>query len=202
MTTIPTVGSVVAAVAAFGLAGSPRLPDAPLDPAAWSGLLSDVTRERIEGLLGAAVAAGALVVTDEQLHDVRSVAQRRAALALGLERELLLTHEALEKAGIAHRVLKGHAWAHTVYPDPSWRAFGDVDLLVGTDDWDRAVEVLESTGVRRTLPEVRPGFDRRFGKDATCSRLPAGRSTSTASSSPAPTASGWTRRSCSPDPRP
>ena len=167
MTTIPAVGSLVTAVAAFGLAGSPRLPAAPLDPAAWSGLLSDVGRERLEGLLGAAVAAGALVVTDEQMHDVRLVAQGRAAETLRLERELLLTHGALERAGIAHRVLKGHAWAHTVYPDPSWRAFGDVDLLVRTHDWDRTVEVLESTGATRSLPEVRPGFDRRFGKDAT-----------------------------------
>ena len=111
--------------------------------------------------------------------------------------------EALEKAGIAHRVLKGHAWAHTVYPDPSWRAFGDVDLLVGTDDSDRAVEVLESTGVRRTLPEVRPGFDRRFGKDATLLSA-SGREVDLHRLLVAGPYGLWVdeRRSCSPDPRP
>jgi hypothetical protein len=42
-----------------------------------------------------------------------------------------------------------------------------VDLLVANDDWYRAVRALEGDGARRVLPEVRPGFDRRFGKDAT-----------------------------------
>jgi hypothetical protein len=106
-------------------------------------------------------------VTDEQLEDVREAARARAKVDLLLEHELLVAVRALESAGVAYRVLKGQAWAHSVYPNPAWRGFGDVDLLVRSDDWYHAIDVLLATGARRTLPELRPGFDRRFGKDAT-----------------------------------
>ncbi|MGH9056518.1 MAG: nucleotidyltransferase family protein, partial [Acidimicrobiales bacterium] len=121
----------------------------------------------VEGLLAASVAAGALPVEDGQRDQVRGAARGRARVDLCLERELLGTAAILDGAGVAYRTLKGPAWAHTVYPDPSWRGFGDVDLLLDGRDWYRAVEALEASGVRRLLPEVRPGFDRRFGKDAT-----------------------------------
>jgi hypothetical protein len=61
-------------------------------------------------------------------------------------------------------VLKGAALAHTVYPEPCLRSFGDVDVLVSTRDWRRACDVLEELGLRRQRPEPRPGFDERFGK--------------------------------------
>lgn len=120
----------------------------------------------MEGLLGGAVEAGALPVTDSQRAEVRDAARGRARVDLCLEHELLATVQVLEDAGVASRVLKGQAWAHTVYPDPSWRGVGDIDLLVRSDDWYRAIELLTQRGARRTLPELRPGFDRRFGKDA------------------------------------
>jgi hypothetical protein len=106
-------------------------------------------------------------VTCGQHDDVREAARARAKVDLSLEHELLVVVEALEDAGVSCRVLKGPAWAHSVYPDPSWRGFGDVDLLVRGDDWYRVIDVLQAEGYRRTLPELRPGFDRRFGKDAT-----------------------------------
>jgi hypothetical protein len=70
-------------------------------------------------------------------------------------------------------VLKGPALAHSVYPDPSWRSFADLDLLVRTEDWRRALGVLAELGCTRRLPEPRPGFDERFGKAAT-HRTPEG----------------------------
>lgn len=121
----------------------------------------------MEGLLAAAVAAGRWAVTKDQLEDVREAARGRAKVDLCLEMEHLHTVRALERAGLSCRVLKGQAWAHTFYPDPGWRGFGDVDLLVRGDDWYRVVEALQGAGARRILPELRPGFDRRFGKDAT-----------------------------------
>jgi hypothetical protein len=129
--------------------------------------MREVTRERIEGLLAAAVSSGELPVDPEQREQVRSAARGRARVDLGLERELITTARILGRAGVCYRVLKGLAWAHTAYPDPSWRGSGDVDLLVANDDWYRAVRELEDDGAHRVLPEVRPGFDRRFGKDAT-----------------------------------
>jgi hypothetical protein len=159
--------TVIATLAGFGLPGAPSLPVAPLDPSGWTDLLRDVAHERIEGLLGAAVAAGALRVTDDQVDVVRQAVWGRVRVDLSLERELLGVTGALDQVDIPYRVLKGPAWAHTVYPDPSWRGFGDVDLLVGDEHWYLAIEVLQAIGARRSLPEIRPGFDRRFGKDAT-----------------------------------
>ncbi len=159
--------SLVAAVGAFGLPDAPTLPSSPLEPSRWARLVGKVRRERIEGLLAAAVHAGALPTRDEQFVELREAVRGRARTDLCLEREMLAACRTLGEAAISYRVLKGHAWAHTIYPDPAWRGFGDVDLLVADDDWYRAVEALEESGARRVLPELRPGFDRRFGKDAT-----------------------------------
>jgi hypothetical protein len=159
-------GAIVA-VAGFGLPGAPAPPSEPLVPEDWQALLLGVIHERIEGLLSAAVTSGAWPVTEGQLDDVRASARARAKVDLYLEHELLLVTRMLEDAGVACRVLKGQAWAHSVYPDPSWRGFGDIDLLVRDDDWYAVIDLLEAAGGRRRLPELRPGFDRRFGKDAT-----------------------------------
>jgi hypothetical protein len=164
---VPKPGVPTAAVAACGLPGLAPWPAAPLPPEAWNRLMQEVARERIEGLLAAAVASGGLVVDRDQRQEARSAAWGRARVDLGLERQLIATARVLDQAGVCYRVLKGLAWAHTTYPDPSWRGAGDVDLLVANDDWYRAVRALESDGACRVLPEVHPGFDRRFGKDAT-----------------------------------
>ena len=83
--------------------------------------------------------------------------------ALRVERMLLDATAALDHAGIASRVLKGVALAHTVYDDPGDRVFGDVDLLVpgiaadafrrgaGGRARRRAPAARAATGVRRPL---------------------------------------------------
>jgi len=43
-------------------------------------------------------------------------------------------------------VLKGTAWAHTVYPEPHLRQSGDIDLLVTEEDQATASQVLEDRG--------------------------------------------------------
>jgi hypothetical protein len=156
-----------AAVAGYGLPGVPAPPAEPLGPEAWRDVQLTVKHQRIEGLLGAAVAAGAWAVTPSQLDDVRDAVRARANVDLCLEREHVDTVRTLENAGFSSRVLKGQAWAHSFYPDPGWRGFGDVDLLVRSDDWYQVIEVLQGRGARRIVPELRPGFDRRFGKEAT-----------------------------------
>jgi hypothetical protein len=65
-----------------------------------------------------------------------------------------------------YRVLKGPAVAHLDYPDPAQRAFGDVDVLVASSAYDDAMGVLRDLGAQRRFTEVRPGFDRRWGKGA------------------------------------
>ena len=73
----------------------------------------------------------------------------------------------VDRAGIESRVLKGVALAHTAYDDPADRVFADVDLLVPGDELTRAATVLTAAlGAERPVPEIRPGFDDRFGKEA------------------------------------
>jgi hypothetical protein len=89
------------------------------------------------------------------------------AHALRIERLLLDALGCLAAANIDARVLKGVALAHTVYSEPSWRIYADADLLVSSDDFDSAVRVLEGgRALERDVPELRQGFDRRFGKEA------------------------------------
>jgi hypothetical protein len=85
-------------------------------------------------------------------------------MVLVLEQLLLEASRAMDDAGIRTLVLKGAATANTFYPDPSWRAFGDLDLLVPPPGWTPAMRVLAELGFSRLLPEPRPDFDRRFGK--------------------------------------
>ena len=47
-------------------------------------------------------------------------------------------------------VLKGVAFALTVYPDRALRCFEDIDILVAPDDFLRAFSILESLGYSRT----------------------------------------------------
>jgi len=163
-----------AAIAAFGLPGSRRvLPPQPLTPANWRGLLSFVRAQRLTGLLASAVEHGALPVSEAQADELRHTATGSAHVALLLERLLLDSAQRLAAAEIPFRVLKGAAVAHTAYPDPSMRSFGDIDLLVPGERFCDAVELFTAEGAYRQFPEPRPGFYRRFGKGATMT-MPSG----------------------------
>jgi hypothetical protein len=83
---------------------------------------------------------------------------------LAVERGLIEISEEFQSAAVEFVVLKGPALAHTVYPDPAWRFFGDLDLLVRGTDWRKVAAILEGLGYHRSLPEPRAGFDERFGK--------------------------------------
>jgi hypothetical protein len=85
-------------------------------------------------------------------------------LAVRLEHLLVDLADRFAVAEIPLRVLKGPAVAHRFYPDPSLRAFGDIDLLVPSDAFDRAVQLVTELGGNRQFPQPRPGFDRRFSK--------------------------------------
>lgn len=162
-----TSGGPAAAIAAYGLAGSgSAMPSQPLDGAAWSGLRDQVTAERLVGFLASAIADGAFPVTAEQSRQSQRLHVTSMRVALVLEAMLLRVGDLFEARGIDYRVLKGSAYAHICYPAPSYRSFGDVDLLVRSHDFDAAVATLLTVGARRRYPEPRPGFDRRFSKGA------------------------------------
>jgi hypothetical protein len=131
----------------------------------WPSLLTHITAERLSGIAWAAADAGVLALDDTQVEDLRALHLQDMTWTLALERALLdIARAAEEQCEII--LLKGPALAHRFYPDPSWRAFSDIDLLVRTGEWRRACALLERRGFRRERPEPRPGFDERFGKAA------------------------------------
>ena len=160
-------GRALAACAAYGLPTLNGLPWRPLGHDAFTALLAQAEYHRLLGFVGAAVRDGALVVDSDQHAELEERLEGWLAHALRVEALLLSTTEELERAGIDHRVFKGVALANTVYDDPSLRVFADVDVLVPSSDFADAARLLDATlGTRRALPELRPGFDTRFGREA------------------------------------
>ncbi len=157
----------IAAVSASGLPSAHRLPIRPLDDDAFADLLVQCERHRVLGLLGVAVRDGAFPVTDAQRDDVASTWEAWLAHAVRVERVLLEILDALEPEPVTILALKGLALAHTSYPEPDARVFGDVDVLVAPGGLHRAADALVRTfGGTRAEPELRPGFDDRFGREA------------------------------------
>lgn len=161
-----TPSPLVAAIAAWGLSTGHRLPTAPLDDDQFTDLLATAERERVLGLLGAATRDAAFPVTDGQRARLEARWQAWCAHALRVEQVAGVCVAELSRAGIRSVVLKGVALAHSAYPDPAQRVFGDADLLVAPHTFSRAARVLEEAlGGSRALPELRPGFDDRFGRE-------------------------------------
>jgi hypothetical protein len=154
---------IAAAITPFGLR---EIDPVDVRDRAWAPVGTALTRHRLTGLAVAAATDGRLVVTDDQRSDLLERHRGAMFAALAIERKVVRVTDRLGRAGIRPVVLKGPALAHTVYPDPAWRAFGDLDLLVRTSDWRRTCEVLAEAGYRRGLPEPHAGFDERFGKAA------------------------------------
>lgn len=151
-------------IAAVGLPGESASTDGQEVRAdAWPRLLGGVLVERATGLAVAAALAGRVVLTEDQFEELCDHHRLAMAGVLNIERTLLSVSSALEEAEIRPVVLKGSALAHCCYPDPSWRSYGDLDLLIRGQDWERAGGVLRRLGYGRNQPEPRPGFDRRFG---------------------------------------
>lgn len=92
------------------------------------------------------------------------------ASTLRVEIEMLAVSALLADAGIDHRLLKGAAVAHEFATTPAARPFRDVDILVKSTDLDQTVEMLKQRGASRRWEQLRPGFDRTFGKSVTMRR--------------------------------
>ena len=156
----------VADVAAFGLASSRRLDGLVVHRFAWTEFLAGCEENRVLGLLADAVRTGACRLPDYQRESVESRCGWWLAHDLVVERQLLRVAGVLDGAGIEFRVLKGVALANSIYAEPSLRLFGDIDLVVDPDHFVRAAAVIaEALSGTRELPELRPGFDQRFGRE-------------------------------------
>jgi hypothetical protein len=156
---------IVWRIAAFGLEnGEPEGDPLSIGDEMWPAVLKQLKQDRVTGFAVAGTEMGRLALSDDQTEEILD-AHRQAMLApLAVERALLEVAAAFDSESVEFVVLKGPSLAHTVYQDPAFRYFGDLDLLVRGDDWARVTKLLEGLGYRRNLPEPRAGFDRRFGK--------------------------------------
>jgi hypothetical protein len=139
----------------------------PLATPAWQDLLRAAVAERLTGLLAAVVRDGTIRATATQADEATAAHRHATYLNLALEGVLVDAVACLTSAGLDHRVLKGPAVARLDHPDIALRCFTDVDLLVRATELDAAVAALIDAGLTRADPQVREGFDRRFGKGAT-----------------------------------
>lgn len=132
----------------------------------WTAFLSACEDHRLLGLLADTVRCGTIVLDEPQSEMLERRFRDWLVHDLAVEQVVCRAVEALELEGIEARVLKGVALANMVYPDPAWRVFGDIDLLVRSRDLGRAAHCLASVlGAERELPELRPGFDEQFGRE-------------------------------------
>lgn len=151
-------------LAAYGLA-----PARPV-PCRIELLVEAARVHRLTGVLARAVAEGAVPVTVEQRRLIGDLAAAGARRSVGIEAALAATMERLSTRGLTPVVLKGAAVAHLDHRDPADREFLDVDLLVRAEEVPAVLAALGEHGYTRNLPERRPGFDARFGKDITVQR--------------------------------
>ena len=160
------IDEAVSVIASSGLNG-PRtdaVPFRPADAREWNALLSRIRFERVNGLAVEAAATGALDLAEDQADELLRLHRAGMTWCLHAERKLLRLADAFDDAGIEYAVLKGPALAHTVYREPCLRAFADLDLLVRSQDYNRASALLTRIGHARSRPEPRPGWEARFGK--------------------------------------
>jgi hypothetical protein len=158
------VQTIVRRIARYGLPTGEGSAPPSMTSELWDEVFTALHSFRITGLAVAGAASGWLNLSADQFEQLLE-AHRQAMLSpLAVERGLLEIAAEFDAQGIQFVVLKGSALAHTVYPDPSWRFFGDLDLLVRGRDWRKVIAILEELGYRRNLPEPSTGFDERFGK--------------------------------------
>jgi len=172
---LPAVPPVVRAIAAYGLEAphAPPFPGGAVDDEEWTALWRAVDEQRLWGLTSAALADGVLVVGERRAAEVVAGHEEAVAACLRLDRQLEAVAAGFVAAGVEFRVLKGVAAACCLYDQPGVRLYGDVDLLVRGEDFDRAAGVVVGLGGERHHGEPHVGFVARFGKSAAFS-LPGG----------------------------
>lgn len=141
-------------------------PASTLDTA-WDAVFAAATLGRVTGALNDVTGALAAAIDPGYLAAAEAAHRAAQVTALRLERMAIATAEALDRAGIPVRMLKGPAVAHLDYPRPEMRDFGDIDILVRSSDMSQAVASLEDVGFRRLLPAAHPSIDRVFAKSVT-----------------------------------
>lgn len=144
-----------------------------LPPAEVTRLVASASHTGLVALLGAALDLGAVVgeAGTQEAGAVRAIVREewtdRLATVVAHDALLVDAVDHLEGHGIPTRALKGAALAHLDEFDPSWRTYGDADVLVPDDHLMDAVDALGELGLVPLLPPVRRRWADRFAKGVT-----------------------------------
>jgi len=113
----------------------------------WSGLIPLLQRARAEALAFHNLATSGLVQdVPNQIAALLRGAHARSCARYHILGRMLTPHLASLARAVPFMVLKGTAWAHTVYPCAYLRQSEDVDLLLRADDVANAYEHLRRAG--------------------------------------------------------
>jgi len=162
---VTDIRTALAGIARHGLDGHAAI-EVP-EPEHHAALVTELQVHRLLGVAVTAVESGALTLSTAAVEQLRQAHDIVMAQTLRVELMLLRATEVLAAADIPYRVLKGAALAHGVADRSSEREYRDVDLLVPGEHLDDAVESIIAAGGARLGPQLRAGFDRRFGKSVT-----------------------------------
>ena len=143
-------------------------------PALSREVIGLAARHRVQGLLWSAIEAGEVSATEQLVQAAREDYSAALRTCLVAEEAAVLALDALTRAGVETRVLKGVAIAHLDHPGPDERVFGDADVLVRRSDHHHALGALTAAGFRRAEPPVRGWWERRFGKSIVLDAPPGG----------------------------
>jgi len=117
-------------------------------PAAWQAELTDVLL-RLNAMQGTGALVFPMVLGQQEIPETDRQ-QMKAVCMHNMQQQAKMTHifrmawTALEQAGIRAVLMKGAGLA-ALYPDPSLRTWGDIDLFVGKDQYHPACAVMRDT---------------------------------------------------------
>ena len=151
-----TLVALKQAILSFGYRDSAHL-RAPHDDE-WRQLMTWAQRERVV-LLTSHALRDQPGLTSTQRDELDALGHRASMISLHVDATAHRVGRQLTNAGVDYRVLKGFGTARLLYPDPSWRQYADIDVLVRRQDLGRAIGALSPNLVGP--PEAQPGPARR-----------------------------------------
>ena len=154
----PRNGPATAAALFHGVDGGPL---GPADPDIWDAELPVLLGQRLSGLAIAAARRCGVQLATETSSRLQQSHMRSVATALTVESTALPVLAELEHHGIPLVVTKGPGITR-VYPQTSLRPFGDLDVLVPPEAFDRSLRAIRSLGFTEYFDEGEPHpyFDR------------------------------------------
>ena len=154
--------SALRAIARYGLPGN-TVAEIEVD----ERLFVDLIEQRLMPLTAAALIDGSARATKEQTEAIHVRWREELLASVVLEAQLIDIADLFDEQGIRWLVTKGSALAHLDYPEPSMRTFGDIDVVVHSEDWLLTIGCLTRAGLTRPSAAYGDRFDASFGKGAT-----------------------------------